>query len=66
MAMPLGNFDDALGMMTRIGPAAKAIADADEAGKAAATAILHKVLEKYETSEGVVIPCASWIVTAGK
>lgn len=65
-AMNLGHMKEAVYMATQIGPAAKALAEATEEERTAATKALQVLLKKYETSRGVCIPGACWLVTARK
>jgi ubiquinone/menaquinone biosynthesis C-methylase UbiE len=65
-AMPLGHVDDAVSFLLKLGPAADAVKEASEEEEVAVTAAIRKVLEKYNTTDGVVAPAATWIATASK
>lgn len=65
VGMPLGSLDEAGHMATQIGPAAKAIEEAADGERADAVQAIEEALRDYQTDEGVVmVPSASWIVTA--
>lgn len=66
MGMPMGSMDDAISFLTKLGPAADAIKEATEEEKVAVIAAMRKVMEKYNTAEGVFTPAATWLVTAAK
>jgi hypothetical protein len=42
------------------------VKEASEEEEVAVTAAIRKVLEKYNTTDGVVAPAATWIATASK
>lgn len=65
-AMNLGDMEEAIYMATQIGPAAKALEEATEEKRTAAVKTLQALLKKYETSEGVCVPGACWLVAARK
>jgi len=60
-ADPVG---DALSFLSRIGPAARALATLPEADRPAALARFHAVLERHRTGDAVTFPAAAWIWTA--
>ena len=64
--MLMGSVEDAVDTIVSIGPAAKAIADANAIDRAAAIDGLKELFGNYTTEQGVVMPCGSWIVTAGR
>jgi SAM-dependent methyltransferase len=57
---------DALRFFTRIGPAARAIKDMEEAGKADALLRLQRWLASHRTGDFISLKAAAWIVTARK
>lgn len=66
MGMPMGSMDDAISFLTKLGPAADAIKEATAEEKIAVIAAMRKVMEKYNTADGVITPAATWLVTAAK
>lgn len=64
--MDMGSLDDACFLATQLGPAARALEDAAEAGREAAVTAIRKALQGYETATGVSLPGACWIARAGK
>lgn len=56
--------DEALGYFLRIGPAARAMAELDEADRPAAKGRLRALLEANCADGRVALPAAAWIVTA--
>ena len=60
-ADPVG---DAQSFLTRIGPAARALANLSEADRSDALARLHAVLERHRFAGTVTFPAAAWIWTA--
>ncbi len=65
IGMELGSLEEAGYMATQIGPAAKPIQEAADGDRAAAIKHIEKALQAYDTPQGVVVPGACWIVTAG-
>ena len=63
--MHMGNLDEATHLVTQIGPAARAMAEATEADRAAALVAIRSALQEFATPAGVVIPGACWIASAG-
>lgn len=57
---------DALAFLTRIGPCARAIADAAPADRTAIVARLSAALARYRTDQRVVLPASAWIWRAHK
>lgn len=55
---------DALSFLSRIGPAARALASLGEAERPDALARLHAVLERHRAGDAVTFPAAAWIWTA--
>lgn len=55
---------DAMSFMRRIGPAARAIADASEDERPALIDGLHEICEKYRTGNAILFPAAAWIWSA--
>ncbi|MFQ5659440.1 MAG: class I SAM-dependent methyltransferase [Gammaproteobacteria bacterium] len=62
--MPLGRMDEAVNFVMRMGPAAEVINRAGAEEKTAAARAIQAVLSQYETADGVIPPCAAWLVTA--
>lgn len=62
--MKLGGIDDAVDYFMKMGPAAAALMEADEARKQAAAKAIHDALKQFETDAGIQAPAAAWIVTA--
>ena len=62
--MPMGSMDAAVTHMMGMGPSAEAIANAREADRAAIDAAIRDAFASYDTPDGVMAPCATWIVTA--
>ncbi len=62
----LGSLDNALKLMTKLGPTAEALQTATEEEKATVIVAVRKVLEKYDSGNGVSAPAATWIVKASK
>jgi SAM-dependent methyltransferase len=61
-----GDLDESARLMTRVGPLGAALreAQADKALIAQAEAAVRAAIEPYATPGGVLIPSATWIVTA--
>lgn len=55
---------DAISFMRRIGPAARAIADADPSSHAGLLDGLQDICEKHRDHDSVIFPAAAWIWTA--
>jgi ubiquinone/menaquinone biosynthesis C-methylase UbiE len=66
MNMPMGHMDDAVPFLMKLGPAADAVKEATDEEKAAVAVAIRKIMEKYDTSNGVCAPSATWIVKASK
>ena len=66
MGLPMGPLDEAVSFLMKLGPAADAVKEASEDEKVAVAAAIRKVLEKYDSADGVTTPAATWIVTASK
>jgi len=62
--MQMGNINEAVDFMMRVGPAETVLAEATTEQKAAIEKAIHGALSKYETTEGVRPPAAGWIATA--
>ncbi|MFT4582479.1 MAG: SAM-dependent methyltransferase [Gammaproteobacteria bacterium] len=60
----LGKVDDALGFMTKLGPAAQPLREATEDQRQVAIAAMRGVLESNSTDEGVLMSGAVWLVEA--
>ncbi|MEX2482113.1 MAG: class I SAM-dependent methyltransferase [Gammaproteobacteria bacterium] len=63
-AITLGSLDEALEWLTRMGPAAAPLADAAPEAREAARAAMRDVLAAHETSAGVTLAGAAWLVRA--
>ena len=66
ISMPMGDIDDAVSFLMKLGPAADAVKEATDEDKAAVAVAIRKVMEKYDTANGVCAPSATWIVKASK
>ena len=66
MHIPMGELNDAVSFLMKMGPAAETIKEASNEDKNAIAEAMTKVLGKYETAEGIKTPSATWIVTASK
>jgi len=66
MGMPMGSLDEAVSFLMKLGPAADAVKEASEEERVAVAAAIGKVMEKYDSADGVTTPAATWIVTATK
>ena len=64
--MNLGDMDEAVYMASQIGPAARAIGDATEEKRTAAENAIQKMLDQYQTADGVILSGACWMVSAVK
>lgn len=62
--MKLGGLQETVDYFTRMGPAAVLMEGADEALKQSAKNALRRVLENYQSDDGIVMQGAAWIVTA--
>ncbi|MEQ8661205.1 MAG: class I SAM-dependent methyltransferase [Gammaproteobacteria bacterium] len=60
----LGPVDEALEWLTNMGPAATPLAEAGPAARAAARAAMREVLVAHDSSEGVTLAGATWLVSA--
>ncbi len=66
--MKLGGPNDleaALDFVMRVGPLARALADADARATAAATVAIRDALREHETAEGVALRAGVWFVSGG-
>ena len=59
-----GTLDEAVEFLLQIGPAAMALREASAEKQAAATLAIREALVPYQTSDGVRMDAAVWIVTA--
>ena len=50
--------------MMRMGPVAPEIASANEIQRASIDAAIRDALSEFDTPEGVMGPCATWIISA--
>jgi ubiquinone/menaquinone biosynthesis C-methylase UbiE len=66
MNIPMGNLNDAVSFLMKMGPAAEAIKEASGKDKNAIAEAMTKVLAKYDTAAGIKTPSATWIVRASK
>jgi SAM-dependent methyltransferase len=65
VAVSLGStLDDAVKAVTMVGPASQVLADAPDDLKAKALQSVRDALAARQTSTGIVLPAATWIVTA--
>lgn len=60
----MGGVDEALDTLTNLGPAAASIREAESADRDAALAAMRKVLEQNQSSEGVLLKGAVWVIRA--
>jgi hypothetical protein len=56
--------DDAVDQAFRVGPLARATADADDATKDKIRIVVRDTLSKFQTAAGVTPPAACWLVGA--
>ena len=56
--------EDAVDQAFRVGPLARAAADADDATKDKARVVVRDALAKFQTDAGVTLPAACWLVGA--
>lgn len=64
LSVGASGLDGAAKLLTQMGPASRALANAGEALVTAAVAAVREALEPFNTSEGVQMPSATWVVTA--
>ena len=64
LPITLGTVDEALNWLTRMGPAATPLAEAEPAAREAARAAMREVLAAHDTPRGVTLPGAAWLVRA--
>ena len=64
--LKMGNLDDALGFLLKMGPAAEVLKNAGEEKAQSIIEAIREVLGEYDSPDGVVSPAAAWIVSAGK
>lgn len=60
----LGNTDDALDWLTKMGPAARPLEQASEADAQAARAAMRQVLENHERDGAVTFNGGAWLISA--
>jgi SAM-dependent methyltransferase len=60
----LGDLDDTVAFMTRIGPTASLLRQAAPEARAAALTEIREALAAYHGPSGVVMPASVWVVTA--
>ncbi len=58
------DVDDAIGMLTQIGPLSRGISELDEATRAQAINAVQTALAPHATSAGVQLGAACWLVSA--
>lgn len=63
-SLNLGELPAALDFMTKMGPTAEPLKAADPASRDAAIAAMRAALEPHVTATGLIMPAASWLVTA--
>ncbi len=64
--LAMGNLNDAVSFLMKMGPASEVIEAASKEGKMAVAEAMKKVLTSYETTKGVMTPAATWLVSASK
>jgi SAM-dependent methyltransferase len=65
LAVSLGRtLDEAVDAVTMVGPASQVLADAAPDAKAKALNAVRDALAARQTDQGIVLPAATWIVTA--
>ncbi len=64
MEMPMGKMSDAVAYMMRMGPAAAEIASAAEEQRTAIATAIRGAFAEYDTGDGIMGPCATWIISA--
>jgi hypothetical protein len=64
LALNLGPLEGAVRFLTTMGATAKPMADAPEALRARAVDAVRRAIADAETAAGVVLPSATWIVSA--
>ncbi len=62
----MGTVDDALEFVSTMGPTAQPLAEAGAEPRRKALAAMRQVLAAHDTSNGVQMPFATWIVTANR
>jgi SAM-dependent methyltransferase len=60
----MGSLEEAVYLTTQMGPAARALEEAEEVERVATLEAIRGALQEFETPAGVVMPCAAWIVSA--
>jgi hypothetical protein len=60
----LVELDDIVAFMTRIGPTAGALRQADPEAREAALAAMREAVSPYHGAAGVVMPASVWVVSA--
>ena len=66
LGLPMDSVDIAVDFLTRLGPAADALKDATEEQRVEVLSAIRRVIEKYNSADGVLAPAATWIVSASK
>lgn len=61
----LGSVERAVELMSELGPAAALLAEAGEADRAKAIDAVTEALRPFATADGLRLPSATWIVSAG-
>ncbi len=59
-----GDLDTATGLISQVGPVARALATADAAQREAAVAAIRETLKDFDGPDGVSVPARIWVVTA--
>lgn len=60
----LGTIDEAIRLVSELGPAAAPLREATEAERKQAIEAVSEVLKKHETPDGVRLPSGTWIISA--
>ncbi len=64
--MPMGQLQDALGFLMKMGPMAEAVKEATAAQEKLVRAAVSEVLSGFDSKQGLMVPGATWIVSASK
>ena len=65
-AISMGNLDDTIAFLMKMGPAAEVLKEANEEQKQTVGKAMKEIMSKYISDKDVKVPSATWIVSASK
>ena len=62
--VPLGSLSESVDFLLRMGPIVPVLAEADESTRQAVVENLRRMVQPYDTDQGVLLPTSTWLLQA--